>query len=244
MMTEAYELEADTVALEPLAKPRGSRGISAAMRAVFDVLYEADMPLDIDTIAERTFELVHPAVRYHARRAYVRRRRLRHGANGVTLEVAWRGHLGYIVGKAAVRGVLIRTGEQRRRHYAPNPARPPSVQQPDGSLIAYTRDAWTWMSESHRTIGDIQTMRMEAERLLGGLSKQELETVIELAILAFTGNTRHSRRPVDPRPLRVRLDWLLKRPTTDASRAWLLHELVHRTYGPPISDENSERLDN
>jgi hypothetical protein len=39
------------------------------MRAVFDVLYEADEPFDRDTVAERTFARVHRASHYHAPRA-------------------------------------------------------------------------------------------------------------------------------------------------------------------------------
>jgi hypothetical protein len=231
--------------LEPLGRRRGARGIGAPMRAVFDALYEAGEPLDVDTLAERTFDRVDATAHYHARRVYVRNlqykrrdNRRRRGTTSsagqgfdvtptVSLERAWRYLVARDVDLAAGRGVLIRT---EGRRFAPNPAKPPRVESPGGRTVLYTREQALGLGALEQAIGDVQAMRPELNRLLGGLDAAELRQTVELAATAFAPR---SGERTNPRVLRARLRWLLGRPTTDAGRAWLLMELVRRAYGSP-----------
>jgi hypothetical protein len=245
-MSNVYELRPDEedAGLEPLGRRRGARGIGTPMRAVFDVLYEAGEPLDLDTLAERTFDRVDAPAHYHARRAYVRhleshrrwaaRRRGEtpskppESLEGVSLRHAWRQHLVRLVERATSRGVLVRDDEGPT--FKPNPAKPPRVQRPDGKVRAYTREQALGLGELEQALGDVSAMRPELNRLLAGLTDSELRQVVELAATRFAPSP--SER-TDPRVLRSRLRWLLSRPTTDAGRAWLLAELVRRAYGEP-----------
>ena len=229
--------------LEPLGRRRGARGIGTPLRAVFDVLYEVDEPLDLDTLAERTFDRVDAPAHYHARRAYVRHREAQRRAPSSTwtgtssrpqqnldeipLEYAWRGFLSHTVFGATRREVLLRDEEGR---FAPNPLKPPRVQRPDGRVVPYTREQALGLGALEQAIGDVMAMRTELDRLLRDLTAGELRQTVELAAARFAPES-HER--TDPRVLRSRLRWLLGRPTTDAGRAWLLGELVRRAYGEP-----------
>lgn len=51
-----------------------------------------------------------------------------------------------------------------------------------------------------------------------------------LFVDAMAGFGKEKPRPLNPRAVRSQLRWLLERPTTDESRAWLLHELTRRIY--------------
>jgi len=233
-------LQPEEDGLEPLGRHRSGRGIDATTKAIFDVLYEADEPLHVDVLVERTFDRVHPAVHYHARRRYVRKLesdRLAKNratesdsvARNFTTEKAW----WYFVKEAARQsaysryGVLLRDGDV----YRPNPEKPPRVQQADGSLVKYTRDAWLALTARDRAVGEVQTMRMETNRVFGSLTREELEHTLQLAAHDFaTPRPRNSNAASN---LRRRVGWLLDRPTTDAGRAWLLQELVRRIYGLP-----------
>lgn len=232
--------------LEPLGKYRAGRGISSTTKDVFDVLFEADEPLDVDTIATRTFARASGAAQGHARRVILREResarrrrrrsdpsyRERRGHAELSLEEAWRPWIARLVQGARRWGSLLRDENDL---YRPNPDKPPRIARADGSTYRYTREAWAATTAQDRAVGDVATMRMEAERLLRGLDKRELEHAISLAVNAFARETR-SEQPLAKnaaRALRVRIGWLLARPTTDASRAWLLHELVRRAYGSP-----------
>jgi hypothetical protein len=243
-MSNVYEFRpgGQNAGLDPLGRYRAGHGIDSSMRAVFDVLYEAGEPLDIDTLAERTYERVDAPSHYHARRAYVRklerdRRRqqdLRSGTYGPSekphvpdMRHAWRQHLQILLKQATRRGVLLRHDGPV---FEPNPAKPPRVQQPDGRVRLYTREQALGLSALEQEIGDVSAMRSELNRLLTGLTEGELRQAVELAAVAFAPNP--SER-TDPRVLRSRLRWLLSRPTTDAGRAWLLGELVRRAYGQP-----------
>lgn len=244
-MTAAYELQPGVkgAGLEPLGRRRGARGIGTPMRAVFDVLYEANEPLDINTLADRTFDRVDAPAHYHARRSYVRHRESQRRAPSsawtgtssrphqnleeVPVKYAWRGYLSKAVAAAVRRGVLVRTEEGR---FDPNPLKPPRVQQPDGRVVPYTREQALGLSALEQAIGDVQAMRLELGRLLAGLDSDELRQAVQLAATAFA--PRAGERS-DPRTLRARLRWLLDRPSTDAGRAWLLGELVRRAYGGP-----------
>jgi hypothetical protein len=236
-VSHAHELqpgEDESAGLEPLGRRRGSRGIGAPMRAVLDVLYEAGEPLDVDTLAERTFGRVDATAHYHARRVYVRKLRSDRRRRGsldaipaVSLERAWRYLIAKAVDLATGREVLIRT---EGRRYAPNPVKPPRVQRPDGRVVQYTREQALGLSALEQAIGDVQAMRPELDRLLAGLDAGELRQTVELAATAFAPR---SGERTNPQILRARLRWLLGRPTTDAGRAWLLNELVRRAYGSP-----------
>lgn len=237
----------DNAGLEPLGKYRASRGISSTMKDVFDVLYEAGEPLDVDTIAERTFARASGAAQGHARRWLVRRRQRNrrqyqeahpssrdrdvHSGRQITLAESWRPWIASLVQGGERWGSLLRKDGNR---YCPNPDKPPRIARPDGRLSGYTREMWEVTTAEDRAIGEVQTMRMEAERLLGGLDKQTLEHAIELAAHDFAKQGRAEPRATNAaRALRSRIGWLLQRPTTDAARAWLLEELVHRAYGSP-----------
>jgi hypothetical protein len=242
--SELLQLGEEAAELEPLGKYRASRGISTTMRDVFDVLYEAGEPLDVDTIAERTFGRASGAAQGWARRVILRRRaaQRKYGAartgridsgghresmRSVTLADAWRPWIAQLLRLSRQRGMLIRDEEDR---YFPNPARSPRVARPDGTLFAYTREAWESATAEERTTGEIHTMKMESERMLGGRSHDELLQVLEIFVDNVAGFGKEKRRPVDPRRVRTQLRWLLERPTTDESRAWLAHELVRRIF--------------
>ena len=100
----------------------------------------------------------------------------------------------------------------------------------DGTTYPYTREAWLETTQQERTTGEIHTMTMEVERFLGGRGRDELLLVLEVFVDDLTGFGKEKRRPLDPRTVRSQLRWLLERPTTDESRAWLLHELTRRIY--------------
>lgn len=237
----------EDVGLEPLGRYRGGLGIGGTMRAVLDVLYEADEPLDVDAIAERTFDRVDATARYHARRAYVRqlesRRRTDRRARGgsvpesgavgrarepdMPLAKAWRGHLVKLLAMATYRDVLLRDDEGR---YSPNPLKPPRVLEPDGKARPYTRERALSLGAEEQAIGDVSAMRTEIERLLRGLDHDERALLLTLAAETFAPG--HGQRGARRR-LRARFRWLLGRPTTDAGRSWLLAELVRRAYGEP-----------
>lgn len=242
-MTEIHELDGDggdVVPLEPLTNRAGSgrHGISSIMRAAFNVLYEANEPLTVDEIARRSYDVVNPAARYHAKRAYIRmleadRRRTasrRVGlvtsntspTGGVSLEHAWRQNMRKLLSNGVRIGTLLRDGDR----YAPNPCKPPSLELVDGTRVRYTRDAWRNVASADRAVGDIKAMEMELERVLGGLDIDELRQAVGLVNQTYgAGNV------VDPRTLRAKLRWLIDRPSTDAGRAWLLTELIRRAYG-------------
>jgi hypothetical protein len=239
-MSNVYEFRpgGKNAGLEPLGRYRPGQGIGSSMRAVFDVLYEAGEPLDIDTLAKCTFERVDAPSHYHARRWYVRRlesqRRYRERSYGHSrtshersLKDAWRQHTAQLIRHAVARGVLLRRDGPT---FEPNPAMPPRVQEPDGHVRPYTREQALGLGAFEQAIGDVSAMRAELNRLLTGLTEGELRQAVELAAVAFAPNP--SER-TDPRVLRSRLRWLLNRPTTDAGRAWLLGELVRRAYGQP-----------
>ena len=230
--------------LEPLGKYRPGRGMDPTTRLIFDVLYEADVPLDPDTIAERTYARASGAAQGHARRAMIRQRESnrrsdakRRGATtrettslsrDMTLEEAWQGWTKRILAGLRRWGRVIRDEEGR---YRPNPDRPPRAMRADGTVYPYTRQAWEETTAHERAVGEIQTMRMEADRLLGSLDPETLRFALQLAARDFdVGELTRGKNAA--RNLRYRIGWLLQRPTTDAGRAWLLHELVRRAYGP------------
>lgn len=233
--------------LEPLGKYRAGRGMDTTMRSVFDVLYEAGEPLDLDTIAERTFARASGAAQGHARRVMLRQResnrksdakkrgtvtRERAGfARDMSLEDAWRGWIQRLLSDSKRWGRLSRDEGGR---YRPNPEKPPKAARADGTIFSYTREAWEESTARDRAVGEVQTMRMETNRL-ADLSRAELEHAIELAVRTFEKQTGGPppRSKNAARALRVRIGWLLDRPTTDAGRAWLLNELVRRAYGSP-----------
>lgn len=230
--------------LEPLGVYRASRGISSAMKAVFDVLYDANEPLDLDTIVDRTFNRVVPAVHYHARRALIRerergrryseaprravasgtaniardrRKATSGGGTEVSLKDAWRWYLARTMRFAARRPGSLRREDGR---YSPNPLKPPMVMQPDGRRVKYTREVWAHTSERDRAIGDIQVMRMEIDRVLESADLGRLDDHLMTALRKFAGRNRSLR-------------WIVERPTTDAAKAWLLGEFIRRRYGSP-----------
>jgi hypothetical protein len=114
--------------------------------------------------------------------------------------------------------------------YYPNPDKPPMAERVDGSIYRYSREAWLETTQLERTTGEVHTMSMEIERYLGGRSRDELLLVLEILVDDFAGFGKEKRRPLDPRTARAQFRWLLERPTTDESRAWLLHELTRRIY--------------
>lgn len=237
MNAEEYELEpGEDAGLEPLGRYRQS-AMSTVMQDAFDVLYEANEPLSPETIAARTLERASGASQFHARRAVIRERvRQRVSphltlANGETkremsVATAWPLWIKKLLRDARTRGTLIRNEDGE---YAPNPVKPPRAIRVDGTTYPYTREAWLETTQEARTTGEVHTMTMEVERFLGGRSRDELLLVLEVFVDDLTGFGR-GRRPLDPRTIRKQLRWLLERPTTDESRAWLLHELVRRIY--------------
>jgi hypothetical protein len=113
--------------------------------------------------------------------------------------------------------------------YYPNPEKAPFAERVDGSTYRYSRQAWLETTQEARTTGEIHTMGLEVERYLGGRDRDELLIVLEVLVDNLAGYGRR-KRPIDPRRIRGQLRWLLERPTTDESRAWLLHELTRRIY--------------
>lgn len=226
--------------LEPLGRYRSRSGMSTTMRDVFDVLYEAgeDEALDVQTIAARTFERASGAAKGHARRAILRDRQrqrrkkdipipTRPRNRDISLAEAWLMWIRRLLKDTRNRGVLLRDEHDR---YRPNPAKPPRAAHVEGTTYAYTRQAWLETTRQERSIGEIHTMSMEAERYLGSRSRDELLQVLEMFVDSVAGFGKEKRRPVDPRRVRAQLRWLLERPTTDESKAWLLHELTRRIF--------------
>jgi hypothetical protein len=240
--TEEHTLEpGEDAGLEPLGRYR-SNGMSSTMRNIFDVLYEAGEPLSPETIAQRTYERASGASQFHARRAVLRERTRQRATQHLSIAeggskrersvaAEWPMWIKKLLRDARTRHVLVRDENGR---YSPNPAKPPRAMHVDGTIYAYTREAWLETTQEARTTGEIHTMTMEVERFLGGRSRDELLLVLEVFVDDLSGFTRGKgkgkRRPLDPRTVRSQLRWLLERPTTDESRAWLLHELVRRIY--------------
>jgi len=226
----------DVVPLEPLSRARGA-GIHQASRALFDALYEANEPLRVEELAERSYSKVHPAVHYHARRAYVRelqrqrqaKKNERHGASAdqstlapdVPLPHAWLQYVAHLTRGAVRHSTLVRDVDR----YRLNPDKSPFLRLADGSRVRYTRDVWRELTAHERAVGEIQAMGMEANRVLTDLDRDTLRQAVALVARNLVEN------PVDERGLRGKLLWLMERPETDEGRAWLLSELVRRAYG-------------
>jgi hypothetical protein len=219
-------------------------GMGPTAQSIFDVLYEAGEPLDTDTIIARTWERASSGARGYAMRAVLARRvsdnryfakqgrQKRESSNadpGLTLTAtgAWAQMIRRHLSKRRWNGTLL-VDEQGR--YYPNPDKPPVAERVDGSSYRYTRKAWLETTQQARTTGEVHTMTMEVERFLGGRSRDELLLVLEIFVDDLAGFGKDKRRPLDPRTVRAQLRWLLERPTTDESRAWLLHELTRRIY--------------
>jgi hypothetical protein len=242
--SEDYGLEpGEDAGLEPLGRYR-STGMSTVMRSVFDVLYEAGEPLDADTIITRTWERATSGARGYAMRRllaqraandryYTRLGRAKRETSeadrslALSAAEAWTWTIRRNLGKRRRNDTLL--VDERGRYY-PNPDKPPMAERVDGSSYRYTRKAWLETTQEARTTGEVHTMTMEAERFLGHRGRDELLLVLEVLVDDLTGFGKDKRRPVDPRTIRTQLRWLLERPTTDESRAWLLHELTRRIY--------------
>lgn len=230
MIAQAVEEEDH---LEALDRSKGYGGISTAMRTVFEVLYEADEPLEFETIATKTWDRVPPPVRYHARRAWLRqkssrpcrRRSCTFGTRTVkrtqdpSVEDAWRPWLTSIVRQAAYRGVLLRDGSI----YRPNPDKAPIVLDADGRRRRFTRDLWKILTAEERTAGELSILPMHIRGVVPD-DPAQLDDLIVLAI-RFWGKqpTRRIHRPVRQ---------LLELASTDPARRWLLCELARRRYAP------------
>lgn len=243
MNSEEYGLEPgeEVAGLEPLGPYKAGRGMSGTMRLVFDVLYEADEPLSPEAIAARTYERASGASRFHARRAIIRqqaRSRVRMNQNiyrdrasaaiDISPSEAWPRWIKRLLRDARLRNVLVRDEHGR---YAPNPEKAPEAARVDGSRYRYTRQAWLETTQQERTIGEVHTMTMEVQRLLGSRSRDELLSILDVLVDELAGFGKDKPRPLSPRAVKSQLRWLLERPTTDESRAWLLHELTRRIYG-------------
>jgi hypothetical protein len=218
-------------------------GMGSTAQSVFDVLYEAGEPLDADTIITRTWERATSGARGYAMRARLAKRaadrewrqRQRQGVvlsdpvreNDITAAEAWPQSIRKILGQRRWNKTLL-VDEHGR--YFPNPDKPPLAERVDGSTYRYSRQAWLETTQVARTTGEIHTMTMEVERYLGGRSREELLLVLELLVSDAAGFGKDKRRPLNPRTIRKQLHWLLERPTTDESRAWLLHELTRRIF--------------
>jgi hypothetical protein len=216
--------------------------MSTTAQSIYDVLFEAGEPLDADTIAGRTWERATSAAQGYAlrkaedqresnRRYYARRGRGSETSDpparlARTPREVWSARIRKLLGQRVHGGTLLVDDHGR---YYPNPEKPPIAERVDGSKYRYTREAWLETTQATRTTGEIHTMTMEVERFLGGRSREELLVVLELFAgdLAGFGKTR---RPFNPRTLRAELRWLLERPTTDESKAWLMHELTRRVF--------------
>jgi hypothetical protein len=206
-------------------------------RNIYDVLYEAGEPLDAETIAARTWDRATSAAQGHAMRAiqaeretHIRSKAKKRGERDiahiplpVTPRDAWGRWMRRLLKDRKWSTTLLLTDDGK---YYPNPEKPPVAERPDGTKFHYTREAWIAESQTDRVIAETHTMGMEADRLLGQLSREELLETLELFVVDLAGG----HHPIHPRTLRKRLRWLLERPTTDESRAWLLHELTRRIY--------------
>lgn len=219
-------------------------GMGSTAQSIFDVLYEAGEPLDADTIIARTWERATSGARGYAMRALLAKRaaderyharqgrQKRDSSNAdegiaLTAEGAWASLIRNQFGKRRWNGTLL-VDEQGR--WSPNPEKPPLAERVDGSTYRYSREAWLETTREARAIGEIHTMTMEVERYLGRRSRDELLLVLEVLVDDLAGFGKEKRRPLNPRTIRKHLRWLLERPTTDDSRAWLLHELIRRIY--------------
>jgi len=219
--------------------------MGSTAQSIFDVLYEAGEPLDAATIIARTWERATSGARGYAMRSlvakrasdhryYTRRGRQNDSAlyddaveSGITAADAWPFQIRKILGQRRWNKTLL-VDEQGL--YSPNPDKPPVAERVDGTTYRYSRQAWLEATQAARTTGEIHTMTMEVERYLGGRSQDELLLVLELLVDDFAGFGKDKQRPLNPRTVRSQLRWLLERPTTDESRAWLLHELTRRIY--------------
>ena len=229
---------------EPGHRPKRRKGMSATAQSIYDVLYEAGEPLDADTIVARTWERSTSAAQGHAlrkareQRVTERRTAARKrgedlpsteeiSARDVSPRQAWARRIGNLLRWRVKQGTLLR---DERGCYSPNPEHVPQAERVDGSTYPYSRKAWLETTQAARTTGEVHTMTMEVERYLGGRSRDELLLVLEVFVDGLAGFGKDKRRPLDPRTVRSQLRWLLERPTTDESRAWLLHELTRRIY--------------
>jgi hypothetical protein len=218
--------------------------MSTTSQSIFDVLYEAGEPLDVDTIIARTWERATSGARGYAMRSLLAKQasdrrywsnkgeRLGppnpdRGSESVNPAEAWRFTINRLLSKRRGNRTLLLDEHDR---YYPNPAKPPRAERVDGSTYRYTREAWLETTQQARTTGEVHTMEMEVERFLGRRSRDELLLVLEVFVDDLAGFGKDKRRPLDPRTVRAQLRWLLERPTTDESRAWLLHELTRRIY--------------
>jgi hypothetical protein len=220
--------------------------MGSTAQSIFDVLYEAGEPLDADTIVTRTWERATSGARGYAMRAVLAKRASNRKSmdrkrgvvdllkddqeihNTLTAAEAWPLLIRKILGQRRWNGTLLVDDQGR---FFPNPDKPPLAERVDGSTYRYSREAWLETTAEARATGEIHTMTMEVERFLGGRSRDELLLVLEVFLDELAGFGKEKRRPLDPRTVRSQLRWLLERPTTDESRAWLLHELVRRIYG-------------
>jgi hypothetical protein len=210
---------------------------------IYDVLYEADEPLDADTLVARTWERATSGAQGYALRkerdARESRRRydIKHGRRGESAEddralaqsprEIWARRIRRLLGWHKRTNTLL-VDDQGRFH--PNPAKPPRAERVDGTTYRYTREAWLETTQRERTVGEVHTMTMQAERFLSRYSRDGLLQVLEELIDVLGGFGKDKPRPINPRTVRSQNRWLLERPTTDESRAWLLHELTRRIY--------------
>jgi hypothetical protein len=230
---------------EPSRRRKVGSGMGSTAQSVFDVLYEAGEPLDADTIITRTWERATSGARGYAMRAILakrdRNRHWRQRSEGQSVALsdsdresheisaveAWPLQIRKILGQRRWNKTLL-VDEQGR--YFPNPDKPPIAERVDGSSYRYSREAWLETTREARATGEVHTMTMEVERYLGGRSRDELLLVLEVLVDDLASFGKDKPRPVNPRTIRAQLRWLLERPTTDESRAWLLHELTRRIY--------------
>jgi hypothetical protein len=237
MMAEALDEER----LEPLDRSKGHTGISTALRTVFEVLYEAGEPLDFETIAARTESRVPSAVRFHARRAWLRqlegaRRGMRRRRDLVrfetttlkpnkdlSVEQAWRPWLTSLVRQAVKRGVLLRDGST----YRPNPDRAPTIVDGDGRRRRFTREQWQVLTAEERSAGELAILPMH----LRGVVPDDPTALDDLiAVVA---------RFWAKQPVRIdrRLRQVLELASTDEARLWFINELAHRRYAKRVPRE-------
>jgi predicted TIM-barrel fold metal-dependent hydrolase len=115
--------------------------------------------------------------------------------------------------------------------YRPSPDRPPRVQQPDGSLLSYTRTAWLEATAHSRAVGEVQTMRMEVARRLRDAQHDELAQLIRDP--RFRRVVAHIGSP-DSSTHRARAVSLATRTTGDRRRSCVAATGVgSRAYGSP-----------
>jgi hypothetical protein len=232
---DALEPGDEDTGLEPFEHYPPHQGINSAMKAILDVLYEAGEPLDFDTIAERTYEEVSGAARYHAQRRHLRdiaRNRAydtRTGrfpargkastTRGGSLRASWRWYIVKLVTDGARYGTLVRSGEHGQRRFTPNHLKAPRVMLEDGSLIPYTREAWAALGKRDQVIGEVETMRMMLDQALAGVSSEEIDAAFAAGLKRLASGKSKTLR------------WLIGRPESAEAKAWLLRELVRRAYG-------------